>query len=104
MVRRAHLPVLLAYLLEGGEALGDDLGRRDAHVLRVSAAPRETTESGLCPVDSRAGVAGGLQRSLRIAASIRLATWARSMFAMVSPLVYALFTSTRPMDTAAPSA
>jgi len=61
VVRRAQLPVLLAYLLEGGEALGDDLGRRDAHVLRVRAPPRETTESGLRSVDSRAGMAGWLQ-------------------------------------------
>jgi hypothetical protein len=60
MVRRAHLPVLLTYLLEGGEALGDDLGRRDAHVLRVRAAPRKTTESGLRPVDGRACMAGRL--------------------------------------------
>jgi len=104
VVRRAHLPVLLAYLLKRREALGENLTGRNALMLWVRAAPRETTESGLCPVDSRAGMTGGLQRSLRIAASIRLATWARSMFAMVSPLVYALATSTRPIAMAAPSA
>jgi len=104
VVRRAHLPVLLANLLQRREALNQHLAGRDALMVWVRAAPRETTESGLCPVDSRAGMAGGLQRSLRIAASIRLATWARSMFAMVSPLLYALATCTRPIATAAPSA
>ena len=69
MVRRAHLPVLLAYLLEGGEAFGEHLTGRDALMVWVRATPGETTESGLCPVDSRAGMAGGLHGAASKAAT-----------------------------------